>query len=172
MNQQGIMKGAEAMRHMFMGVLWLSKIMNVVAVATLTFMMFLTVSDVILRYAGYPVRGTYELVALSGAVVIGFAIPYTSWMKGHVYVDMLIERLGKRSRAGMLIFAKVLGILFFIMVGIHLIENGISIRESGEVSATLQLPFYPIAYGLGVCCFIECLVLFCDILKIARGEYE
>ena len=46
------------------------------------------------------------------------------------------------------------------------------LRKSGEVSLTLQVPFYPVAYGLEVCCFVQCLVLVCVIIKIFGGEYE
>jgi hypothetical protein len=46
------------------------------------------------------------------------------------------------------------------------------LQKSGEVSLTLQMPFYPVAYGVGVCCFILCLVFVCDIMKISKGEYE
>ena len=37
---------------------------------------------------------------------------------------------------------------------------------------TLRMPFYPVAYGLGVSFLLQCLVLFCDILKIHGGTYE
>jgi hypothetical protein len=40
------------------------------------------------------------------------------------------------------------------------------------VSLTLQLPFYPVAYGVAVACFVQCLVLLTDVVKITRGEYE
>jgi hypothetical protein len=43
---------------------------------------------------------------------------------------------------------------------------------SGEVSLTRQIPFYPVAYGLGVSCFIQCLVLITDITKVIGGKYE
>jgi len=65
----------------------LSRFINVIAGIAITFIMFLTVLDVILRFFRRPIVGTYELVAFSGAVVIGFAIPLTSWMRGHIYVD-------------------------------------------------------------------------------------
>jgi len=38
--------------------------------------------------------------------------------------------------------------------------------------ADLQLPFYPVAYGVAVSCFVQCLVLVADMVKIYRGEYE
>jgi hypothetical protein len=44
--------------------------------------------------------------------------------------------------------------------------------RSGEVSLTLELPFYPVAFGLGVASFIQCIVLFVQILQVAGGKYE
>jgi hypothetical protein len=49
---------------------------------------------------------------------------------------------------------------------------GRDMYRSGEVSLTLQLPFYPVAYGIAFAMFVQCLVLVCDIIKIAKGEYE
>ncbi len=49
--------------------------------------MLLTVADVVLRLLGRPIVGTYELVALGGAVAIGLSLPLTSWVRGHIYVD-------------------------------------------------------------------------------------
>jgi len=43
---------------------------------------------------------------------------------------------------------------------------------SGEVTQILRLPFYPVAYAVGVACFIECLVMVSDIVKLAGGDYE
>ena len=60
----------------------ISRYINVVAGIAITFIMLLTVADVILRIFRKPIVGTYELVGFSGAIVIGFAIPLTSWMRG------------------------------------------------------------------------------------------
>jgi hypothetical protein len=65
-----------------------------------------------------------------------------------------------------------LGIGIFFLIGWNLIKFGMDLHKSGEVSATLTMPFYPVAYGLAVTCFIQCLVLVCDILKISGGKYE
>ena len=63
-------------------VLKLGKWMNGMAKVTLVFMVFITVGDVLLRSFRRPIPGTYELVALSGLVLIGFSLPFTSWAKG------------------------------------------------------------------------------------------
>ena len=157
----------------FLGlVLTLSKWMHWVAAAALTFIMLLTVSDVGLRYFGSPIVGTFELVALGGAVVIGFGIPITSWNRGHIFVDFLINSFPPKVMTAFNVVTRLIGIGLFILIGWNLFVLGGDLMKSGEVSLTRQLPFYPVAYGLGICCFIQCLVLVCDLVKIAGGKYE
>jgi len=48
-----------------------SRGINVIAGIAITFIMLLTVLDVILRSFRRPIVGTYELVAFSGAIVVG-----------------------------------------------------------------------------------------------------
>jgi len=150
----------------------LSRFLNIIAGISLTFLMLLTVMDVILRTLRSPIVGTYELVAFSGAIVIGFAVPLTSWVRGHIYVDFFILRFSKTVRNISNIATRSLVIILFFLIGWNLIRYGIDLQKSGEVSLTLQMPFYPVAYGIGVCCFVQCLVLICDIVKIFGGEYE
>jgi TRAP-type C4-dicarboxylate transport system permease small subunit len=150
----------------------LSRFLNVIAGISLTFLMFLTVMDVILRSLRRPIVGTYELVAFSGAVVIGFAVPLTSWVRGHIFVDFFILRFSQRVRNIFNLTTRCLVIVLFFLIGWNMIKYGMDLQRSGEVSLTLQMPFYPVAYGVGVCCFVQCLVMICDILKIVGGEYE
>ncbi len=35
---------------------------------------------------------------------------------------------------------------------------------------TLRMPEYPIAYGIGLCCFIECLILATNMTLKKGGE--
>ena len=63
------------METLFRILLRVSKILNYIGGAALTFMMFLTVADVLLRAGGRPILGTYELVSLTLAIVIGFTYP-------------------------------------------------------------------------------------------------
>ena len=150
----------------------LSTVMYAFSAVVLSFMMLLTVSDVILRYLGRPIPGTYELVGLSGAVAIGFAIPYTSLVRGHIFVEFLIDRFEKGRRETILIFTKILILLLFVAFGTYLFITGRDMAASGEVTQILRLPFYPVAYAVGVSCFVECLVMVSDIVKLAGGHYE
>ena len=53
---------------------FISKVLNFIAGGAVTFMMLLTVADVLLRAGGHPIIGTFEIVALLLALVIGFGI--------------------------------------------------------------------------------------------------
>jgi TRAP-type C4-dicarboxylate transport system permease small subunit len=143
-----------------------------IAGISLTFLMVLTLADIILRGFDSPVVGTYELVALAGAVVVGFSMPSTSWFRQHIYLDFFIDKFNRRVKGAVNIVTRLMGIALFFIIGLNLVRYGIDLGRSGEVSLTLQIPFYPIAYGLGACCFTQCLVLVCDIIKIFGGEYE
>jgi TRAP-type C4-dicarboxylate transport system permease small subunit len=157
----------------FIDKVWkLSRVVNFIGGSSLAFMMFLTVADIILRSFRRPILGTYEIVAFSGAVVIGFSLPYTSWMRGHVYTDFLILRFSQKIKNIFNIITRCLGIVLFLMISWNLIKYGMDLHQSGEVSPTLTMPFYPVAYGLAISCFVQCLVLLCDILKIFGGKYE
>ncbi len=150
----------------------LSRFLNIIAGISLTFLMILTVMDVILRILKRPIVGTYELVAFAGAVVIGFAVPLTSWVRGHVFVDFFVLKFSKTGRNIFNITTRCLVVILFFLIGWNLIKYGMDLQKSGEVSLTLQMPFYPVAYGVAVCCFVQCLVMICDIVKIFGGEYE
>jgi len=150
----------------------LSRFLNIIAGISLTFLMFLTVVDVILRTLKRPIVGTYELVAFSGAVVIGFALPLTSWLRAHIFVDFFILRFSQKLRNIFNISTRCLVIVLFLMIGWNLVKYGMDLQKSGEVSLTLQMPFYPVAYGIAISCFVQCLVMVCDIVKISGGKYE
>ena len=150
----------------------ISRFLNVIAGISLTFLMLLTITDVILRGFKRPVPGTFEMVAFAGAVVIGFSMPLTSWLRGHIFVDFFILKFSQKGRDIFNIATRCVVVLLFFLIGWNLIKYGMDLQKSGEVSLTLQMPFYPVAYGVGVCCFVQCLVLVCDIVKISGGKYD
>jgi TRAP-type C4-dicarboxylate transport system permease small subunit len=152
----------------------ISKLMNVIAIIALTFIMLLTVSDVIMRmgWIRRPIIGTFEIVGMIGAIVIGFGVPLTSWVRGLVYVDFFVNKLPARGKNFMNILSRVICIVIFVVIGYNLCSYATDLLVSGEVTPTRQIPFYPVVYGLGISCFVQCLVLIADIVKIIGGKYE
>ncbi len=157
---------------LFSIVRWFSKILNIVAGVALALMMFLTVADVLFRAGGRSIVGTYEIVALLLGLVIGFGIPQVSIDKGHVYMEFLLERLPRRSKDVMNTFTRLLCLVLFLFIGYKLLSVAAGYQSTGEVTATIKLPFYPVAYGVAICCFLECAVFALDIAGIWRSKNE
>lgn len=149
-----------------------SKAMIKIAEIALACMILLTVSDVILRTGRSPIVGTYEMVGLLGAIIISFAIPFTSWIKGHIRVDFAILQLSPGARAIVNMVTRCVGLALFFSIGWHLLILGADALKAGEVTPTRHIPLYPVMYAVGAASFFQAVVLFCDILKILRREYD
>jgi TRAP-type C4-dicarboxylate transport system permease small subunit len=144
----------------------ISRAMYFVAGLMLTFSMILTVADVFLRSFRRPIVGTYELVGLLGALVVGLAIPQTSRLKGHVVMDFLNAKAPSTLIALLHIFTRVLGVALFLIIAINLGQVGLDFQSNGETTPTLHIPLYPIPFVLAFCSLVECLVLAVDLFDI------
>lgn len=129
-------------------VLRVSRVLNWIAGTAAALMIVITVVDVLLRAVGYPVIGAYEIIGLiCGPIVIGFAIPLTSWDRGHVSMDILLPLLGRRNRNLLRAATRVICILLFAFMAYNLLWIGSEFRSSGEVSQTLRIPFYWVTWA-------------------------
>ncbi len=154
------------------GIFKINEVMQAIAGIFLTFILLLTTTDVILRIFGRPVPGAVEIIAICGGVVVGFTVPITSWMKGHIAVDFVLNWLPHKGKDAVNIITRCIGIGLCLLISWNSMKIGTEFRQGAEVSGTLQLPLYPVAYALAVCFLVLALVLLCDILKIRRGTYE
>jgi TRAP-type C4-dicarboxylate transport system permease small subunit len=150
-----------------------SRYTDVVAGAALVFIMLLTSLDVVLRYMGMPILGSYDMVSLGGAFIIGFAVPRSSWDRTHVSVDILVERIPER-RVIFDVSTRVLALALFAVLTWNFFKLGFGFYRTGEVTLTLEFPLYPIPFVLGFCSLIECFVLLADVVRIgiAGGSHE
>ncbi len=159
------------------GFLWftekISKLLDVIAYTALTAIMLLTVTDVILRrFFNSPIIGTYEIVGMLGAIVLGFGLPLSSWLRSLIYVDFIVKKFPPKGQNIINIITRLVVIVVFLTIGYYMFQYATELMVSREVSMTRRIPFYPIAYGLGISSFVQCLVHVVDIIKIIGGEYE
>jgi TRAP-type C4-dicarboxylate transport system permease small subunit len=148
-----------------------SRLLHFLAGIALVFIVALTTADVVLRAFKRPILGTYEIVAFTGGVVILFALPLSSWIRSHIYVDFFILKFSRRVQNAFHVVTRCMGFFLFFLFGWNVLKYAADLQRTHEVSVTLKLPFYPIIYAMGICCFVQCLVLLCDLVKIAGGEY-
>ncbi len=138
---------------------------NLLACAALIAMMLLSTADVILRLFGKPIPGTYELVGFLGTIVVSFALAFTSMEKGHIAVEILVEKLPQRAQLAIEGVCNLIGALLFGVIAYQAVLYALDIRKSGEVSLTLQMPPYPFIFGISAGCALLCLLLIADFIK-------
>lgn len=145
--------------------LLLARRLDVIAAIAIFVMMALTCLDVFLRYFfRKPIPGTYEIVSFLGAVAVSFAMAYTLAEKGHVAVSLIVQLFRKRLQGIVETTISVFGIILFALITWQSVLYGIDCQRAGEVSLTLQLPFYPIIYGVALGAGVVCLVLLVDLI--------
>src|SRR4030042_591376 len=108
---------------------------HVIAGSVLACMMLVTLFDVTMRQFKKPLVGGIELISFAGAIVIGFALPYSTWKKSHIFVDLLIGKLAQRPQAILKIITRSISILLFLFIGYNFILYGFDLIKTGEVSA-------------------------------------
>lgn len=143
----------------------ISESLSVVSGVAATFVMLLTVVDVLGRAVKHPVVGSYEIIALTGAILIGFGMPFTTTSGSHVFMGMLINKLPRAVATGMNIATRTLCIALFAVAGVNVFRFAGELARAGEVSPTLKIPVYPFTYIFGICCFMQCLVFVFAILR-------
>lgn len=147
-----------------------SKGMYYIACLAIAVVVVLTVLDVILRRLGAPIDFAYEIACLLAAVIVGFALPYTSAVGGHVTMEFLETKLSPKWVVILRVLTRCIGIALFAVIGWQALRLGNHLREVGQVSAVLELPEYPVAYGLAACFLVECLVLATTLWEQPKGE--
>ena len=144
------------------------KAFNYLACAAVIVMMLLSTSDVVLRLLGNPIPGSYELVGFLGTIVVSFALAFTSIEKGHIAVELMVEKLPQRTQLIIEFICNLIGALLFGMITYKAVRYALDIRASGEVSSTLQMPIYPFIFGMALGFGLLLIVLTADSIKSLR----
>lgn len=142
-----------------------SNYMYWISAVALVCIMFLTVSDVILRPFSSAFPGTYDLTVILGGIVAGFAIPVSTYKRTHVYMGFFIDNLSARWKKIVEAISQCFAILLFLVIGWNLILYGIKIYKSGELSPTIRFVVHPFVIGMGVACLFNCLVILVQIIE-------
>lgn len=122
-----------------------------------------------LRMLGAPIAGVYDLVCYLGALVAALPLAYTQIKKGHIAVDIVSSYLPQTLRKIAVGISYVLGTVFFGVAAWKLAGLGSILRESGEVSETLKMPFWPFTYAVAVSCGLMVLCLIVDLLCMVES---
>jgi TRAP-type C4-dicarboxylate transport system permease small subunit len=133
-------------------------------------LMALATGNVLLRIAGMPFRGAYELVSFLGAVVTAFALGYTQKRKFNIVVDILSDTFPKGVKRFLDGLGDLIAMVFFAVVAWVVLRWGLRIAASGEVSETLKIVYYPFIFCVALGFAVLSLTLAIDFLGAFRKK--
>lgn len=153
---------------------WLSDVFLWIGGIALVLMTAVSCLNMGLRMLGYPMAGVYDLVCYLGALVAALPLAYTQLKKGHIAVDIVSALFPAAVRKTAVGISYVLGMIFFGAAAWKVAILGNILRQSGELSETLKMPFWPFTYAVAVSCGLMVLCLLVDVLAMfeapAGGE--
>ena len=135
-------------------------------------MVVLTCANIAGRMFGMPVRGTFELMGFFGAVTAAFALGYTQIKRGHIAVDVLMNRFSDRAKQALNFTNSLAGMLFFMVVAWQISQKAGILKNSGEVTETLGIIYYPFTFCVAMGCGALALVFLTDLIRTILPEKE
>jgi len=142
----------------------------VLAGSILVFLVLMTLADVILRNFGHPITGSMEIIQFGGCMVFGFSVPYATFLKAQVQVDLVTEKLKPSLKKKVDVVTRIVGILIFLFVAYNFYVYGMDVKRTGETTSSFKLPYYPLTFGLAFSFLLQSLTVFYDLIETLRGE--
>ncbi len=118
-----------------------------------------------------PVPGSIEIISLAQMTTIIFAVAITQRSRGHISVAMFVVRLPSRVQSMIRAFTSLLCTFLFGLIVYESVCIGNEYREAGAVTATVLIPFYPFAYGIGLALTPVLIMFFCDLLDALQEVF-
>ena len=128
-------------------------------------MIVLTCANILFRLVWVPIRGTFELMGYFGAIVTAFALGYTQMKRGHISVDVLVNTFSDKRRKVVDTINYTVCFLFFGVAAWQIAVKATTLMNTGEITETLRIIYYPFTYGVALGCAVLSLVLFTDLIK-------
>lgn len=144
---------------------FLNRVLVAIAGVFLAGMILMICANILMRIFWAPVRGSFELMGFFGAVVTAFALGYTQTRKGHVSVDVLMNRFPPGTRRVLNMFNTALCTVFFGAAAWQLARWSTNLLKTGEVTETLRIVYYPFSYAVSLGLVILSMVFFTELLK-------
>jgi TRAP-type C4-dicarboxylate transport system permease small subunit len=135
-------------------------------------MIVLTCANIFSRLFWLPIRGTYELMGFMGAVVASFALGYTQIKRGHIAVNILVNRFSEKTQRILNGVNHTICMAFFALAAWKIFEKAVTIKNTGEVTETLRMMYHPFVYGVAIGCAVLALVFFVDVVNALNPKKD
>jgi TRAP-type C4-dicarboxylate transport system permease small subunit len=135
----------------------------------------LVMTDVI-RYTliHEPVPGAHELVELIASVILSTSIAYVTFVKGHVSVDLLVDRFQPRTQVFFDLVNSIIALAFTAWLTVGVFIMAMRNHRYGWVTGVLEIPRAPFMFLIGTALGLTCLVLVMyairAVIELRKGD--
>ena len=138
--------------------------------ASIMVMVTLITVEVLLRkFLSFSIVGTVEMVAAMMVVTVFLAWSYTESQNGHVRVEFLVQRLGRKTQS---VLSAITALVLLGIFSIVIWQSMVYALDALEVCLsydTARLPIFPIRLAVPVGVFFFCLQLLKKFISSIAG---
>jgi len=147
--------------------LWLARAGS----AGLAVMMFLTLFDVIGRAFGHPIAVSVEATELIMGMMIYLGIGYTTFLRGHIRVDILVINLAPRVQAVLDFITGSIGLLIAVVISWRLWIQAVSRHSNNDLTQIAEVPVWPYAFIMAFACMLMVTSLIYQLYTTGRMAF-
>ena len=148
----------------------LNKLLTFLGGVFLVVMVVLTCANILTRLIWVPIIGTFELMGFFGAMVTAFALGYTQVKRGHIAVDVLVNTFPQKVKKILTQINNAICCCFFVVAAWQIAVKANTLMETGEVTETLQMIYYPFTYAVAFGCLVLSVTLLTDFIRELMPE--
>jgi len=147
--------------------LWLARAGSV----GLALMMFLTLFDVIGRAFNHPIAGSVEVTELIMGIMIYLGVGYTTFLRRHIRVDILIINFRPRVQAILDFFTGLIGLGITALISWQLFIQANARMVNNETTQIWEVSLWPWAYVMAVASILMVTSLLLHLVTSARVAF-
>ena len=143
---------------------------TVLSLVSLAVLALITVADVFSRrFLNSTIVGTADIARFCLVIVVFAAFAYCETKKTHIAVDVLVQRFPQRAQHILKIFIQLCTVAILGVLSWQLFLYAIKLKNTGQVTSTLEIWFYPFAFIAAIGFTLFTLVL---LVQLASSLHE
>jgi TRAP-type C4-dicarboxylate transport system permease small subunit len=146
-----------------------------VSMVMLLAMMLLQTADVIGRYVfSKPITSSYDMIEVMMALLVFWGLAYCASDNGHVRVDLILSRLGRRTRETLDRFTFGAGAFILALITWRLADRAWTIIQNlpGPATQTTHIPYWPFLIVAAIGTFLFCLEHLVHVFNPSSAKRE
>ena len=151
--------------------LWLARCGSV----GLAIMMFLTLFDVIGRAFDHPITGSVEVTELIMGLMIYLGVGYTTFLRGHIRVDILITNFSPRIQAVLDSLTGIVALAITILISWYLFRLASGLLANNDTTQIWEIDLWPFGFVMAAASILMVTAIIFHILislRVATGRRD